>query len=417
MASTYYCLVNLFIAILVSAASDAAFILPLRKDPKTLQHYTTVGMGSTRATVNAVIDLGGKFFWFDCDNYTSSTFAPIPCGSQECELAKGDGCVGCSNSAPRPGCTNNTCGASAYNPFQGALVSQGYESDTLFVRNGDQLAQFTYACMNTRFSGGLAGGASGILGLARTNVSLHKQVARTFGFPDQFSMCLPSSGLGKLSIGADLPTNAALISTPLIVNPSSTGPAVFVKGQPSDEYFIDVRGVKVDGQLLSVKSSYFTFDKYGFGGTKFSTTNNFTALHTSLYKPLVRAFIKAAADRNIKRVTAAAVPPFSACFDSATIPATATGPSVPTIELVLPGDGISWKMYGANSMFAVNEKVTCLAFVDGGGSESRNNNFPSASIVIGTHQLEDNLLEFDLDSSTFRFSSSLLSHNKTCSLL
>ncbi|CAH9143949.1 unnamed protein product [Cuscuta epithymum] len=412
MASSYYCLVNLFIIAILVSASDA-FNLPLRKDPKTLQHYTTVRMGSTRATVNAVIDLGGKFFWFDCDNYTSSTFAPIPCSSQECELAKGDGCVGCNNSPPRPGCTNDTCGASAYNPFQGALVSSGYESDTLFASNGDQLARFTYGCMSTGFSEGLASGASGILGLARTNVSLHKQVATTFGFPDKFSMCLPSSGLGKLNIGADLSSiEASLISTPLIVNPSSTGPAVFVKGQPSDEYFIDVRGVKVNGQPLSVKSSYFTFDKDGFGGTKFSTTNNFTALHTSLFKPLVRAFTKAAADRNIKRVKAA-VPPFSACFDSAT----ATGPSVPTIELVLPGNGISWKIYGANSMFAVNDKVTCLAFVDGGGSESKNKNFPSASIVIGTHQLEDNLLEFDLDSSTFRFSSSLLLHNKTCSLL
>ncbi|KEH36775.1 extracellular dermal glycoprotein [Medicago truncatula] len=48
--------------------------------------------------------------------------------------------------------------------------------------------------------------------------------------------------------------------------------------------------------------------------------------------------------------------------------------------------------------------ATCLGFVDGGKE-------PRRSIVIGGHQLEENLLEFDLVSSKLGFISSLPLHN------
>ncbi|XP_022874127.1 basic 7S globulin-like [Olea europaea var. sylvestris] len=263
-----------FVAILVyTSYAQNGLNLPIRKDATTLQYYTTLEMGSTRATVNAVIDLGAQFFWFDCDNYTSSTYVPIPCGSQKCELAKGSGCIGC-NMPPRPGCTNDTCGASAYNPFQDVLVSQGFEEDTLYSKDHVEVPQFPYACMNTRFSEGLASGTSGILGLARTEISLHKQVANKFNLPDKFSLCLPSSGLGKLYVGGGSSSKSdvskSLITTPLIINPVSTAP-IYTVGDPSDEYFINVQSIRIHGEPLSVKSSYFTIDKDGVGGTKIST--------------------------------------------------------------------------------------------------------------------------------------------------
>jgi hypothetical protein len=52
----------------------------------------------------------------------------------------------------------------------------------------------------------------------------------------------------------------------------------------------------------------------------------------------------------------------------------------------------------------VNKNVACLGFVDGGKE-------PRTTFVIGGHQLEDNILEFDLVSSKLGFSSSLLLHN------
>ncbi|CAI9786945.1 unnamed protein product [Fraxinus pennsylvanica] len=380
MASSLNSFLFFFVILVSTSYAQNGLNLPIRKDATTLQYYTTLEMGSTRATVNAVIDLGAQFFWFDCDNYSSSHYVPIPCGSQKCELAKGIG---------------------------------WFEEDTLYSKDHVEVPQFPYACMNMRFSEGLASGTSGILGLARTEISLHKQVANKFNLPDKFSLCLPSSGLGKLYVGGGSSSKSdvskSLITTTLIVNPVSTAPTYTV-GDPSDEYFINVLSIRVHGGPLSVKSSYFTIDKHGVGGTKISTVNNFTTLHSSIYKPFTRAFVKAASDMKIKSVDAVA--PFRACFSSSTVSTTTTttGPSVPTIELVLPGNDVSWKIYGANSMFAVNKNVICLAFVDGGSS-------PRTSIVIGAYQLEDNLLEFDLVSSQLRFSSSLLVQNKTCSRL
>ncbi|KAL2458615.1 Eukaryotic aspartyl protease family protein [Forsythia ovata] len=416
MASSFNS-VFFFVIIFVSTSyAQNGLILPVRKDTNTLQHYTSIQMGSNRTTVNAVIDLQEQSLWFGCDNYSSSTYVPIPCNSPKCEIANGNSCQGC-NGPLRPGCTNNTCGGSPYSPYQGFALSGGLAEDTLYSKNHVEVPQLTFSCVYTYSLVGLASGTTGILGLARTEISLHKQVANKLNLPDKFSLCLPSSGLGKLYIGGGLSRKSdvskLLITTPLIINPVSTGP-IFIQGVPSVEYFINVQSIRVHGEPLSVKSSYFTIGKDGYGGTKISTTNNFTTVYSSIYKPLTRAFVKAASDMKIKSVEAVA--PFRACFSSSTISTTATGPSVPIIELVLPGNDVSWKIYGANSMFPVSKNVMCLAFVDGGSSR-RSSIFPSTSIIIGAYQLEDNLLEFDLVSSQLHFSSSLLVQNKACSRL
>ncbi|KAL0414594.1 UNVERIFIED_CONTAM: putative aspartic proteinase GIP2 [Sesamum radiatum] len=412
MASSH-CAILFFLAILISASNaQNGLTLPIRKDAKTSQFYTTVELGSNRAAITPIIDLGAQFSWFQCDNYVSSTYSPIPCDSRKCEIARGIGCVGC-NGPIRPGCTNDTCGASAFNPFQGVLISEGFGEDTLYAKNQQPVPEYIFSCMESRFMEGLATGANGLVGLARTEISLHKQVANKFNLPNRFSVCFPSSGsLGKLSIGGPSSSTISTISkslkaTPLIVNPVSTAPA-FTVGDPSDEYFIDVKSIRVGTETLSVKNSYFSIDKDGVGGTKISTIQNFTAVHNSIYKPLARAFTKAAADMKIRSV--AAVEPFRACFSSDSIARTPAGPSVPTIDLVLPGNDVYWRINGANSVVEVNQRTTCLAFVDGGSN-------PRTSIVIGAHQLEENFLEFDLVSSQLKFSSSLLVQNQSCSRL
>ncbi|KAF3541368.1 hypothetical protein F2Q69_00020294 [Brassica cretica] len=52
--------------------------------------------------------------------------------------------------------------------------------------------------------------------------------------------------------------------------------------------------------------------------------------------------------------------------------------------------------------------VTCLAFVD-----ARND--PRFPIEIGGYQMDNHLVEFDFEASTFSFTSSLLRHNASCS--
>ncbi|KAH6813685.1 hypothetical protein C2S51_022703 [Perilla frutescens var. frutescens] len=197
-----------------------------------------------------------------------------------------------------------------------------------------------------------------------------------------------------------------LKSTPLIINKPQGNQPTFAGSDLSEEYFIDVKAVRVAGEALSVKDSYFVIDKDRVGGTKISSVQNYTAMHTSIYKPLARAFDKAAADMKMRSV--AAVAPFRACYSSETVKRTVAGPEVPAIDLVLPGNDVYWRISGANLIVEIDRKTMCLAFVDAGSK-------PKTSIVIGTHQLEENFLEFDLVALQLKFSSSLLLHNKTCS--
>ncbi|KAK3031176.1 hypothetical protein RJ639_035333 [Escallonia herrerae] len=141
----------------------------------------------------------------------------------------------------------------------------------------------------------------------------------------------------------------------------------------------------------------------GDGGTKISTVNPYTVLETSIYKAVTNAFVKHVKD--IPRV--APVAPFGTCFNAKNIGSTRVGPAVPQIDLVLQGESEYWRIFGVNSMVNAGNDVLCLGFVDGGLN-------PRTSIVIGGHQIEDNLLQFDLAASRLGFSSSLLFKQTNC---
>lgn len=84
---------------------------------------------------------------------------------------------------------------------------------------------------------------------------------------------------------------------------------------------------------------------------------------------------------------------------------------IPLIDLVLQSEMVKWRIYGHNSMVKINDEVMCLGFLDGGVE------LKGGSIILGAHQLEDNLLEFDLGSSMLGFSSSLLKLQTSCAQL
>ncbi|KAM7462688.1 hypothetical protein LguiA_030809 [Lonicera macranthoides] len=162
-----------------------------------------------------------------------------------------------------------------------------------------------------------------------------------------------------------------LTTTPLLINPVSTAPA-YTEGEPSDEYFIGVKFIRVDGKLVSFNNSLLTIDKNGNGGTKLSTIVPYTVLHNSIYKAFASAFVKAAAAKNMKRV--ALVRPFGVCFS-----ATANG-SVPYVDLVLQSESVKWRFYEANSMVKVNKDVMCLGIKEWRTEPKNRSGFRWASI-------------------------------------
>ncbi|XP_057770167.1 probable aspartic proteinase GIP2 [Salvia miltiorrhiza] len=412
--------------LIVSSFSNAqpkpkAFTFPIRKDDATNQYYTTIQLGSNATTLNVGIDLGGNFLWFNSLDYFSAadTYRPILCGTKQCRIANGVGCIFCFLSPPVPGCTNNTCSDYSLNPFTGTQGYSGLGQDVLRVSSTRgahyKLNDFPFQFSDPVLREALAAPTVGLLALGRTRVSLPAQLSSAFKISEKFALCIPSSGgNGNMIIGDEVyrkpfqQISEAIQTTPLLRNPVSTY-GNEVTGNLSIAYFIDVRSIRVGETSLALNKTLLSINKRtGEGGTSIRTVRAYTSLHRSIYRAVVDEFVKAAAAKNIKRV--ASVAPFGACFDSRTITSSKTGGDVPTVDLVLQSSSVYWRFYGSNSMVRVGEGVMCLAFVEG----PPNLTGPTTSIVVGGYQLENHLLEFDVSASKLGFSSTLLLSDTSC---
>lgn len=389
-----------------------ALLLPVTKDAATLQYLARVRQRTPSVDVALVVDLGGRFLWVDCDSgFISSTRRHIPCDSPQCAM---------SNSGM---CSDNVCGLLPGNPFIETSTGGSLESDVLSVLSTDgytsgplvSVSSFLFTCAPTFLLRGLARGANGMAGLGRNKVGMPSLLSAAFHLPRKFAICLPSyAGTGAIFfgdgpyefLGTYNPDIAQYLTyTPLFVNPVSTAGASF-GNEKSAEYFIGVTAIGVGEKAVPVDAKLLAIGKDGVGGTKISTATPYTTLHTSIYKAVVGAFASALAE--VPRMPPVA--PFGLCFEAAKLGSTRVGPAVPAVYLVLQGEGVNWTMWGANTMVEAGAggKALCLGFVDGGRK-------PTTSIVIGGHQLEDNLLQFDLRRSRLGFSSSLSFYQTTCS--
>ncbi|KAF5185953.1 Aspartyl protease family protein [Thalictrum thalictroides] len=370
-----------------------ALVLSITKDASTLQYLTIVNQRTPLASINVVVDLGGQFLWVDCDQfYQSSSYVPARCGSAQCNLAGSKACT-------------STSGELAQDVF--AIQSTNGKNPGPVV----SIPRLLFTCGSTFLLEGLASGVRGMAGLGRSPIGLPSQFAAAFSFNRKFAICLPSSisANGVIFFGntpyimmPDIDISSSLMYTPLLINPVSTASS-YTQGDRSTEYFIGVKSIQVNTKSISLNTTLLSIQSNGYGGTKISTVNPYTVLETSIYNALTKAFVREA---NLPRV--APIAPLEFCFDSTNVASTRLGPGVPSIDLVLQSENVVWRITGSNSMVQVRDNVLCLGFVDGGSN-------PRTSIVIGGHQLEDNLLQFDLATSRLGFSSSLLGRQTTCS--
>ena len=407
MAPLHYCLVFLLLSCLLSFSSAShphALLLPVKKDPSTLQYVTSI---SQRTPLNLVVDLGSRFLWLDCDSPSTSsrTRHPVLCHAPQCSLIQTP--FGCSDNT-------STCSVLLDNPYSfGTTGTLSTDATAFRSTNGYnpgpivRAADFIFTCASTSLLKGLARGASGMAGLGRNRIGLPVQLAVAFRLRPVFALCVGSSGVifigdGPYHFLLNVEASQGLIYTPLLVNRVSTAGA-YVKGEKSVEYFIGVTAIKINNKVVPVNTTLLTIDKHGNGGTKISTVTPYMTLETSIYKAVTRAF--AASLSGVKR--AAPVGKFSVCYNYKDLGSTRVGVAVPQIDLVLQSESVYWRMFGANSMVEAKAGVYCLAFVDGGVS-------PNTAIVIGGHQIEDNLLHFDLKRGRLGFTSSLLFRQTTC---
>ncbi|KAK3031175.1 hypothetical protein RJ639_035332 [Escallonia herrerae] len=395
-------------------------VLPVTKDSSSLQYLTVLNRRTPLVPVKLTVDLGGEFLWEDCEQgYLSSSYRPVRCHSAQCSLARSRACGNCF-AGRKPGCNNNTCALHPYNPITHVTNAKGeLAQDVVSIQSTDGSKPsravslpFLFACAPTVLLKGLAGGAKGMAGLGRTRIAFPSQFVYAFNFPRKFAVCLSSStvssgviffGNGPYVLRPKIDVTKFLTYTPLINNPVSTAGSHYT-GEPSAEYFIGVKSIKVNNKIVPINASLLSINKDGTGGTKISTTNPYTIMETSIYKAFTVAFIKETTNY-LPRV--ASVAPFEACFRSMRDTRSVhVGLGVPMIALGLQSKSVYWGIFGVNSMVYVSSNIVCLGFVDGGNART--------SIVIGAHQIEDNLLQFDLEKSRLGFSSLLTSRDTSC---
>ncbi|XP_048136075.1 probable aspartic proteinase GIP2, partial [Rhodamnia argentea] len=164
-----------------------------------------------------------------------------------------------------------------------------------------------------------------------------------------------------------------------------------------------VTSIKINGRAVPLNMSLLDIGEDGNGGTKISTVDPYTVMETSIFEAVLKVFMEET--KGVTRIPS--VEPFKYCISSKNLGSARVGPPVPSIDLGLHDESVSWRIFGVNSMMHVKDVVLCLGFVDGGSN-------PRTSVVIGGHQLEDNLLEFDLVKRRLGFISTLLFMQTTC---
>ncbi|KAH7857995.1 hypothetical protein Vadar_018735 [Vaccinium darrowii] len=373
----FFSLLSLSPALAKASFHPHALLLPVQKDPSTLLYVTQLNLGTPLASEKLTLDLGGQFLWVDCEKgYSSTTYRPARCGSAKCSLAGADTCLECFSTS-RPGCSNNTCELFPENTVISAATNGDLGSDVVSIQstNGFNLGgivyvpHFLFVCA-PKFL---------LKAIHRTGV--------VFFGPGPYHFLLNTDA------------STPLIYTPLLLNPTSTvAVAGYSKPTTSSNYFIGVTSIQINQITVpNINASLLSIDHEGNGGTKISTVTPYTVLQTSIYTAVTKFF-----QNQLSGIpTVAATTPFKLCYNVTNFLGTRVEYNVLLIDLVLQNATVTWPIFGANSMVQVSDEVTCLGFVDGGLN-------PRTSIVIGGHQIEDNLLEFDLSASRLGFTSSLL---------
>ncbi|KAI3863071.1 hypothetical protein MKW98_015529 [Papaver atlanticum] len=372
-----------------------ALVAPITKDLITSLFSITLNIHE-----KYVIDLGGPFLWYRCPK----KYPTVPCASPACSSVKPYFSPLCPSlkSESRAHCK---CVVTPVNPVTNkcSLAHLTHKDLSISWTNGStpatSIAKFKkqyVSCAPQSLLNSLPVGVSGMAGLSRSLISVSSQfMSPKLKIKKQFSVCLPSSDSapGVMFFGDGPfrmvpPTPADILSflayTPLVKKPKS------------GDYYINLKGINVNNNKV------VSLGVEGNGGVKLSTVVPYTTLSSPIYKPVFKAFVKAT--YGIPR--APRVKPFKYCLNTTNLGSTRVGLPVASIDLVL-GNGRNWTIFGANSMKQVSDYVACLAFVDGGPKAKQ-------PVVLGSFQIENNFLSFDLEKSRLGFSSSLFFIRTTC---
>ncbi|XBI21462.1 hypothetical protein VPH35_062577 [Triticum aestivum] len=339
-----------------------------------------------------LLDLAGPMLWVaNCP----CTHWAIGCGGGDCNGIRNmftpDACVSAEWPTQGEGpCV--FCTALPYNPVDGRWVAAQATTISIAANATDgknPLFPVTFpvvgSCAPGDFLASLPAGVAGVAGLARLLNSLPLQVAQWYRLKQEFALCLPRAGDGVAVFARrQPPQEASPVPLPFLFNPKNRA------------YYFTITGIPVNQERVPTPPGAFDMERRGQGGAAFSTV-------TPDPTPRSAGHLLAAPQR---------VAPFDMCYQASELTMTSVGYAVANIDLMLDG-GQNWTLPGASSLVQVNDQTVCFAFVQTDSSVPAHAESPA--VILGGHQLENNLLIFDLEKDTFGFSGLLLGVGTTCS--
>ncbi|KAJ4828231.1 hypothetical protein Tsubulata_013112 [Turnera subulata] len=409
----FFLILTSFCIIQVSSQRPLASI---HKDPQT-SLYTITLFTTNPYRYNLennnylIVDINAPFSWDVCSDDDFDPFRrPIDCTSQDCSRGR---------TYLSPLCqSNNTlvdgqciCNVTATNPVTNMCASSRLTYKVLitpWTANGDHISghirfdDVCISCAPSSFLGSFPNYVRGLASLSWSPLSLTTQLTPSnLELARMFAICLPGKSWpnGVVFFG-DGPYY--LMHFPADIRSILSYTPLIRRDNMSVEYYIGLEKILVQGDPLKLKDGTFDFDGSGNGGVMFSTVVPYTILRSDIYYAFLKKISKAIHGYPIVDK----IHPFGLCFNATKLRPTRVGLPFPRIDLALR-NGTSWPMFGANSLKKVRNGVACLAFVDGGMTAKQ-------AVVIGSHQMENNFLQFDLDASRLGFTSSLLTHGTNC---
>ncbi|XP_071740514.1 chitinase CLP-like [Rutidosis leptorrhynchoides] len=356
-----------------------------------------------------LIDLDAPYTWRDCivRRYDVACVIedgcrfPLKCDDILCKEAHkyvNNPMCPSLNITSKYGC--NICSVTPLNPISKSCKLSQLTTDlvTISLTNGRNPSPFPNYPFGEPFvlscapSSLLRSFPKGVRAVASFSWSLLSFPRQTYN--DKFALCLSSTtskpGVTFLGDGPfyftsnpNLDLRKFLSYTPMIRKTSK-----------SLGYFVKIKQILFLGKKIPLPLSIGS-------QVRLSTVKPYTALRSDIYKALILSVSEAT--KTIPRVDA--VKPFGLCY-VASGPSTRVSYRFPKIDLELDGGAI-WTLSEENLLTKVGDRVACLALVDGGAGIKN-------AIVIGTYQMENNFLFFDLKKQRLGFSSSLLARGTSC---
>lgn len=351
-------------------------------------------VGTPPQNVTMVIDTGSELSWLRCNKTTqtqsyptsfdptrSQSYSPVSCKSPTCTARTRDFQI------PASCDSNQLCHAIL--SYADASSSEGNLASDTFFTGPSQIAGLVFGCMDSTYSSNTDEDSriTGLMGMNRGSLSFVSQM----GFP-KFSYCISGSDFsGLLLLGEGNFSQALSLNyTPLIQ--ISTPLPYFDRVA----YTVQLLGIKVSDNLLSLPKTIFEPDHTGAGQTMVDSGTQFTFLLGTVYNALRAEFLKQS--KGVLRVLEEPDFVFQGAMDLCyRVPVNQTAlPPLPWVSLVfqgaemkVPGDRV---LYRVPDQVRGSDSIHCLSF---GNSDL----LGVEAFVIGHHHQQNVWMEYDLQNS------------------